>query len=911
MIGKIISHYKIIQHLGGGGMGVVYRAEDLRLGRAVALKFLPEQLSKDAHAMERFQREARSASALNHPNICTIYDIGSDEETKADFIVMEFLDGQTLKHVVENGPMEINRLLEISVQISDALDAAHSENILHRDIKPANIFVTKRGTAKVMDFGLAKLAIQPQAPPTPGLSALETQGAEYLTSPGMTVGTVAYMSPEQARATDLDQRTDLFSFGIVLYEMSSGKQPFFGSSTAMVFDALLNKIPVAPIRLNPLVPAELERIIYKALEKDRDLRYQSASEMRADLKRLKRDSDSSHHSATLSAVAPTDAAIAQEAIPQQRPITAATEAAPTKRNAWPLLIGIGILGLIAGFIFWKRSLPTKQTEAPPQITFSQITDQAGLEGTPSISPDGNYVVYRSGPAGNFDIYLQRIGGRNPINLTKDFPGNDSQPAYSPNGELIAFRSDRQGGGIFVMGATGESVRRLTDFGYDPTWSPDGKEIVVATQGPITPLARGITSELWRVNVSTEAKKLIYKGDAVDPSWSPGGARIAFWGLPIAAGGQRDIATITATGGEPVFITHDAAVDWNPVWSPDGKYIYFASDRGGSMNLWRVPVDEKSGKTLSEPQPLTTPSRWSGELSMTKDGKHVVFATLDRRSNIEKIGFDDVAGNTVGTPVGVTSGTLEFADYEPSPDGNSIVLRSYGLREDLYVSNADGTGLRKIMDDPHKNRGPSWSPDGNRIAFYSDRSGRYEFWFINPDGSGLQQVTKSTGDSLWFPVWSPDGRQILGAGDSYAAIFDVSKGFPAKEIARLPQYVDGTFQPRSWSPDGKWLAGGVQTKTGSYRAVVLYSFETGKYEKIIDVDMLGPIRFPVWLKDSRRLTFQNGNKVFLFDHETKKSHPLNIDAGTADIMAVRLSKDNKTLYYVRASAESDIWMLTMK
>ena len=645
----------------------------------------------------------------------------------------------------------------------------------------------------------------------------------------------------------MDARTDLFSLGVVLYEAVTGKQPFVGTTSAAIFDEILHKAPTAPVRLNPDVSDELERVINKLLEKDRDLRYQIAAELRADLKRMRRDSDSSR-TVAVSAAEPTK---------------------PQRSLLKSVLAVVGIVAVVglAYVLMSGRGEPTPEFTRFVDLnpTFRRLTSQRGLEGALSLSPDGASFVYMDQTTGNWDIYFRRIGGENAINLTEDSPVADMHPSFSPNGESIAFRSNRDGGGIFVMGATGESVRRLTDFGSNPTWSPDGTTVLFATEGiGPDPYGRGTVSSLWTVDVATEETKKIFDGDAVQPDWSPNGHRIAYWGLP-PTGGQRDIWTIPAAGGDPVAVTNDDAVDWSPVWSPDGNFLYFSSDRSGTMNLWRVPIDEETGQTLDPPDPVTTGA--SGQpagLTISSDGKRLAYRVFDITTNIMKVGFDPTTKTVLEDPEFVTEGSGNFIDPDVSPDGTSLVFRSERGQEDIYVIRSDGTGQRPLNNDRHNDRRPRWSPDGSRIAFDSTRSGSYQLWTMNRDGSGLTQLT-DTSFNVVMRAWSPDGSRIAYTDLRTASfIMEADEPWDEQGQVQLPPLEDGDgfFDVWSWSPDGQWLAG--HGAGGAPAGVYLYSFESEGYEKLTDTGGA-----PRWLSDSRTLVYNAAGGIRAVDRTSKE------------------------------------------
>lgn len=888
-LGREIGPYRVLSLLGAGGMGEVYLAEDTRLGRRVALKLLPAEFTHDAERIRRFEREARAASALNHPNIITIYEIGQSDG--AYFIATEFVEGQTLRDFMVAARPQIKAAMNVIAQVADALSAAHAAGIIHRDVKPENIMLRPDGYVKVLDFGLAKLT-----EPAPDHDGSHKSTETARTDTGAVMGTVAYMSPEQALGQEVDHRTDIFSLGVVLYEMTAGTHPFKGPTAAATFDALLNREPPAPVISNPDVCPELERIIGRALEKDREVRYQTATDLRAELKRWQRTLDSSPTTST-----PIHSS------PSRMPH--ATRPGPAVKAA----IALAALLMVAGVVFVAlRRLPPQEVAAPPRnLSFAQLTDQPGTELFPSLSPDGKSVVYASKASGNWDLYLQRVGGKNPRNLTVDSTTDDTQPAFSPDGERIAFRSERERGGIFVMGATGESVKRLSDFGYHPAWSPDGREVACATHNIEDPNDRTLErSDIWIVNATTGEKRQLTGepiGDAAQPQWSPAGARLAYWSR--RKGGQRDLWTIPAAGGTPVPVTDDAAFDWNPVWSPDGRHLYFVSDRGGQMNLWRVPIEEGTGKVTGLPESLTTPSPYAQHLSFSRDGRRAVYVSQVSSKNILKADFNPDTGELTGRSVAITQGFKHTSQPNLSPDGEWFVYSTQGEKqEDLFIIDKDGAGApRQLTDDHFKDRHPRWSPDGHRIVFYSDRSGRYEAWTINRDGSGLQQMTFTTGLTVIYTFWSPDGaRLVYNLRDESCWIIEAGKPWVEQTPQRVPNPPDHSdvFRAFSWSPDGRKLGGWINSPI-EHDGILIYTFETNNFERLTDFGAR-----PIWLHDSRRLLFRDAGKLFLVNSETKKIQEISLNS-PLPVIEYGLNGDNRTLYYTLATTEADIWLLNLE
>ena len=879
LVGKEFGTYKIEKPIGAGGMGEVYLAHDAKLNRKVAVKILPAEFVLDADRVRRFEREAQTVSALNHPNIVTIYDVG--QTNGVSYIATEFVEGKTVRELIGEN-LQLKEILSIISQSSEAISAAHGAGIVHRDIKPENIMVRPDGYVKVLDFGLAKL------------TEIEPKDASLHTIKGAVMGTLAYMSPEQAAGEGVNYCTDIWSLGVVLYEMLTGKTPFKSENRQATLNAILSDAPKTVTSSNVSLPVELDRILERALEKDCEMRYQTASDFRADLKRLKREIDSS---ASLTA---SGKSLAAKAVVSQG-----------SHRYFSLRAIIALLILSCGAVSFLILRDLQSTAAPDwsHAKNVQLTDQTGTEFFPSLSPDGKSFVYASDANGNFDLFIQRVGGKNATNLTKDSITDDTQPAFSPDGEQIAFRSEREPKGIYVMGASGENLRRVADFGYQPSWSPDGKEIVVGTFGLAAPNTRvGLDNGLWMVNIETGAKRELIREDATFPAWSPNGKRIAYWFYPQGLG-RRDIATIPAGGGEPIVITTDFGTsNWNPVWSPDGKFLYFVSDKGGNLNFWRVSIDETTGTVLRLPEPTFAPSKYSRHLNFSRDGKRMIYVQTDNQSNIQGVEFDSKAEKTVGEPFWITRGEREIIRAELSPDGKQFVMRqTRRTQDDIVVVNRDGGNWRDVTNDAPFDRYPRWSPDGKQIAFASDRNAGMEVWVCDADGSNTRQVSfqYSHRNGSSFPNWSPDGKSLIYTNNAQPYFIDLTKswqeqGAPQKVLTAEP---DRNFVVWDWSPDGKKLLG---TLPLGERAIAVYSFETKRLERIVEDADSGNV-IPSWLPDSRRIVFEKENKIYLTDTETKQTKEV-LSRTPEIIRAAFVSRDARLLYYTVHLSESNIWLL---
>ena len=829
MIGHTISHYRIIEELGGGGMGVVYKAEDTELRRLVALKFLPELIAQDPVVLERFRWEARAASALNHPNICVIYEVG--EAQRRRFIAMEFLDGTTLRQRIAEGRLPLAQLLDLGIEIADALDAAHTAGIIHRDIKPANIFVTMRGHAKILDFGLAKLAVGDEATISGDTFGGITRSPEELNRRGSALGTIPYMSPEQALGLALDSRTELFSFGVVLYEMATGVLPFQGQTTAAAFDSLIHSVPEWPLRFDPATPLDLERIVRKALEKDPARRYASAAEMRTDLQNLRRATESKQAPATGSAAKP--APDSKERI-RSFFTTAAMPLRPQPKVsiAAKLAMAVCAAAALVVVILFMRS-----PESPPVVLSSLQITSDGISKR-SLVTDGTRLYFSEYLSGHSVLRQVSASGGETAPVPISLVSADIYDFYPGRSELlvkgVAEGSETEWP-VWILPLPAGTLRPVGDIlAHGATWAPDGQHIVYVRK-----------SGLYVCNADgTDSRELVgVSGVPFAPRFSPDGRRLRF---TVRDTNQRtsSLWEVSADGKDLLPLLPE----WNKppqefggTWTPDGKYFLFESTRDHTQNIWaRHEGTSFFRKAGAVPTQLTIGPLLFSNPTPSADGKKLFVIGQQRRFDL--IGLDSKSQQFSVYLPGVSAGE---ADIQRNGDWITYVVHPELM---LWRSKLDGSSRTQLTYAPMQVHMPRWSPDGTQIAFMASRPGRPWKIFVIPAGGGTPQEVTAGDRNQGDPTWTPKGDSIVFAGMPWLEYGTVSGpnihvvDLKTSQISDV-QGSENLFSPRC-SQDGHYIAALSADST----KLMLYDTEKKSWKELA----VARFGFETWSRDGKYL-----------------------------------------------------------